>query len=968
MSKLLLRKFTIVYAFLLIFLFKGTLYSQASQTSFEQTLSFRGLTQSDITIPVNFDKDKSPRNDSKLLLPVVKDLMQNPLRYSGLMDSMMALTEFKDDNRKLLNFFYTLLDGENFKLDLKILDKGIPIKETGEIIFDESVVNDLCDDIIKIIKNSKRENSLIYDKIKYSKEESDFIKKNLMSLISSTDDDERADNTNIFRYNATRDSSITTSKKTIDLLSKTDFNSILNTGMSDFIHCEKIFDRISCSEKNVVEMETEEIHNEYISGEFLFYYDEDGIRIAIGGKGKNIYTGKFDFIIDLGGEDVYDLKEDEIKISGNNLKCIIDLSGNDHYATKSNNCLAGAVFSNSFIFDKEGDDVYEGKNVTIGSAICGFGILTDLDGNDTYRANQFSIGSSSFGIGAVIDRKGNDVYIANSYSQGFGMTKGVGAIVDYTGNDNYLIDARSLDIGRYEDHYVSMCQGYGLGMRPYYAGGVGLIIEGEGNDVYSTDIFGQGGAYWYALGCIADKSGHDKYVSYQYAQGAGIHLAVGFLKDYDGWDFYSAVGVSQGCGHDYGVGILDDVKGNDNYSVYSLSQGAGNANGIGIFFDRSGRDGYLNKEPGNVRGYGNSRREYGSIGIFVDGSGDDFYSQPGPDSVIANTSMWGVFDDYYLKDLPSQASGNSYKVPLDSSVQYSQEQYFIMAKTIEPRFSLWQEYGFRKLADDSTGTPEFLLKYLDTDDHRDGLVLRNLSMKIGYTMGNFLTEKLRLYNNSMSISPVFNQNEVAFICYLFGETKNPAGKEELLQLTYDENIKVRTSAVNALGKINIDSVADVEFILKAASRLRELASEHSAYKLFNKDIAYAFKNYNNFDNIATLFNMTGNDYFGVRFVAAENLSIYGDQYYELLTDEKINEASGSPERLVPFLISIKNLKEEKYKSLTDRLIQMTNGEMDKMNIAEAVSRRSQNSDDETFKIWSEEVISKLQSSGFLKIK
>jgi hypothetical protein len=55
-----------------------------------------------------------------------------------------------------------------------------------------------------------------------------------------------------------------------------------------------------------------------------------------------------------------------------------------------------------------------------------------------------------------------------------------------------------------------MCQGYGLGLRPYYAGGIGLIIEGEGNDIYNTDIFGQGGAYWYSLGAIVDKSGHDK--------------------------------------------------------------------------------------------------------------------------------------------------------------------------------------------------------------------------------------------------------------------------------------------------------------------------------------------------------------------------------------------------------------------------------------------------------------------------
>ncbi|MBK6537293.1 MAG: hypothetical protein IPG09_05790 [Ignavibacteria bacterium] len=123
-----------------------------------------------------------------------------------------------------------------------------------------------------------------------------------------------------------------------------------------------------------------------------------------------------------------------------------------------------------------------------------------------------------------------------------------------------------------------------------------------------------------------------------------------------------------------------------------------------------------------------------------------------------------------------------------------------MAKTIEPRFSVWQEYGFRKLADDSSKTSEYILKYLDTEDHRAGLVLRNLAFKIGYTMGNVFVERLRKHIYSMNARPVFNENQLAYICYLFGETGNPAGKEELLMLTNDENIRVKCS-VNALGKL-----------------------------------------------------------------------------------------------------------------------------------------------------------------------
>ncbi len=87
-----------------------------------------------------------------------------------------------------------------------------------------------------------------------------------------------------------------------------------------------------------------------------------------------------------------------------------------------------------------------------------------------------------------------------------------------------------------------------------------------------------------------------------------------------------------------------------------------------MFIDEEGRDGYLNKEPGNCRGYGNPRREYGSLGIFLDGSGIDFYSEPGYDSTLSNSSLWGTFNDFSAQDeIPNQVSGENYKVEMNTS-------------------------------------------------------------------------------------------------------------------------------------------------------------------------------------------------------------------------------------------------------------------------------------------------------------
>lgn len=947
--------------FFLIFvisLFSITTYAQENIRSIlDLTLSYRGLDNIDITIPINFDKEKSPTNNSKLLLPVVKDLMQSPLNSFEFADSINSLS-----NSEIDYLFKKLIELKT-GVTSNVLANVINIKLNSP--------EDLFNTLVKFCKLKKDQSLKAANK--FSKEERDFLSKHLFSLISDGEtEDEGNTNSDIFKFNQARDSSIAVSKRTMDLLSSKYSDEVLNNSVNDFNYCYSLFLAFQKNTSHFNNLETEFINNKNVNGEMLFYYDENNVRIAIGGKGNNHYYGHFDLIIDLGGDDTYDIyKSDKKNLFDENFSCIIDLSGTDVYSSKENFTLAGSAFSNSFVFDSEGDDTYRGKNVSLGSAIFGAGILCDFNGNDIYQGDKFSIGAGSFGYGILFDVNGNDVYTANSYSQGFGMTEGIGVISDKIGNDSYLIDARSLDIGRYEDHYVSMSQGYGLGLRPYYAGGIGLIIEGEGNDIYNTDIFGQGGAYWYGLGCISDNSGNDKYNSYQYAQGAGIHLAVGILNDKSGWDFYSSNGVSQGCGHDYGVGFLYDENGNDNYSAFSLSQGAGNANGIGIFIDEKGRDGYLNKEPGNTRGYGNSRREYGSLGIFLDASGDDFYSEMS-DSIIQNSSMWGVMNDYFLKDESYTPSGSNYKVPfldIDSLKEYSMDEYFIMAKTIEPRFSLWQEFGFRHLVNDSTETSHYILKYLDTDDHRAGLVLRNLAFKIGYSMGNVFSEKLNLYNVSAQPQEIFNENEVAYICYLFGETGNASGKDEILELTNSDNNRIKTVAVNALGKIKYDT-SEISFKEKVINRLSEMVKENNISKILTKDLAYAFGNYKSEDDIPALIILLRSDYFGARFIAADHLTTYGDEYYKYLNESNISDLSQKSTSFHAFLNSASGLSlnnfEELIKNVTSRGIFYEDGIQ--VYFIDLVNKRISNTSDGQVSNLLIELSNDFQKSFPLKIK
>ena len=922
------------------------LYSQTITNPIYDAIKYRGLTPGDISIPLNFS-DTTATNNNRLILPIVERLMKNPLEYDGWVDSVANMNA--DNIYEILELLYK-------NIDTKFYGRG-----SDKLNFYTSG-NRTIKNLLRVFN---LENIIRYqDKAvaNFSEEDIQFLKKHLVSFLAG-EETFKIDNstTDIFKYNISRDSSEVITKRVADILTKFDGSYLSNIG---FLHDEMTGNAEVVSVPPEVSME--ELDNDNVKGSFYYYSDEDGIRIAIGGKGKNYYKGKFNLIIDYGGDDVYELENKDI--FGNNTNVIIDYSGNDSYTALDNYALASGVFSFGFLLDMDGDDIYKGKNVTLGAGVCGLGILEDRSGNDIYYSNSFSIGAGAFGVGLVFDKTGNDIYTANTYSQGFGLTKGAGAIVDNSGNDSYLINSLSLDMGRYEDHFVSMCQGYGLGLRPYYAGGVGLIIEGGGNDIYATDIFGQGGAYWYGLGAIVDKSGHDKYNSYQYGQGAGIHLAVGILKDYDGWDYYTSNGVSQGCGHDYGVGILDDVKGYDNYSAYSLSQGAGNANGIGILIDRSGRDGYLNKEPGNTRGYGNPRREYGSIGLLADGSGNDFYSVGGLDSTITNKSYWGEgLDLYYTDEEVTETTNEGYKVELSPIKDfYSIEEYFIMAKTIEPRFSLWQKYGEEHLLNDSMETAEHMLTKLGTDDHRETFLMRNMIVKIPVAVSTVFSRKLEEYKSNKK---VLNEQELSMMAYLYGETKDPLGKDALLLLTYDDDIRVRSNAVLALGKIKYDP-ADIEFIEAVSKRLRELAEEKTDSKIYFKNLLYAFNNYPSVNNFPAVFGFLSNDFFGARFLASDALSKY-PSYSSFLLGIGLNNVTSLLQEdyaVISFIYSLNKLTDEEYEDVVEGISPIPFTDAQKYNMIKSLMDKRDASENGEFKSWADEKINMFKEGLPLKVE
>ncbi len=376
------------------------------------------------------------------------------------------------------------------------------------------------------------------------------------------------------------------------------------------------------------------------TGDVLSVIETEAGLAVIGGPGRTVYEVPCAITIDLGGDDEY-----RAGAGGATpmlpVSIAIDIDGDDRYEG-GNHALGAGFMGAGVLVDLAGDDAYTAVDFSIGSGLFGVGLLHDRDGNDRYVGDTCAQGSGAFGIGVAIDHAGNDTYHAALFSQAFGFVMGVGVLYDWDGNDLYFAGGKYTDEIRYFDHFLSLSQGFGFGWRPDASGGIGLLVDEFGNDVYVSDIFGQGSSYWFSVGGLVDNFGNDQYISYQYAQGAGTHITVAALVDFDGDDNYVSKGVSQGCGHDLAIGILHDHNGDDNYTCHDLSQAAGNANGIGVLFDDRGDDVYSVRGVGNTHGYGNWRRDYGSIGVFIDAAGSDSYSGRGEDGAWWTHSTYGI--------------------------------------------------------------------------------------------------------------------------------------------------------------------------------------------------------------------------------------------------------------------------------------------------------------------------------------
>ena len=360
-------------------------------------------------------------------------------------------------------------------------------------------------------------------------------------------------------------------------------------------------------------------------------------RIRIAGTGDDFHRRGDQFtdaaaadldalLIDLGGDDLHTAGGTTTNALGRPVlpaSILIDLAGNDAYEGTQDGSQGAGVLGLGVVRDLAGDDRYTAGRWCQGAGWMGVGILLDEGGDDRFNAQTLAQGIGAWGLGLLVDSSGQDSYRALRYGQAVGLAGGTGVLADRAGADEYYCKGRWPTGYGTPGVFEGWGQGCGIGFRGNASGGVGLLIDGAGKDIYEAGNFAQGGGYYFGFGALFDRGRDDDlYIGSRYNQAFSAHQAAGFFLEEGGDDNYETRNsVAHGLAWDESVSFFIDERGDDRYRGGGFSLGASAHNGICVFHERNGRDTYLRE--GEARAGGNDYHGGTSLSIFLEEGGDD---------------------------------------------------------------------------------------------------------------------------------------------------------------------------------------------------------------------------------------------------------------------------------------------------------------------------------------------------------
>ena len=258
---------------------------------------------------------------------------------------------------------------------------------------------------------------------------------------------------------------------------------------------------------------------EGVYGRVVAKIDTPAGAILIGGKEPKTYRldemKDVAVVIDLGSGNTY---EEGSTSLDRPVLIILNTGGGNTFRGRKPAIQGGAMLGVSLLVNREGNNSYQADDLAQGSAVAGVGMIVEHGGKNTYRGVRRVQGQALGGVGILIGRGGENDYHAAMWAQGFGAPLGFGLLEETAGHDHYYCGGLYPTSYKHPPKksipatpgYEGFGQGVGAGIRQVGDGGVGILLNGGGHNVYEFDYLAHGGGYWCGMGFARDFGGNSQ--------------------------------------------------------------------------------------------------------------------------------------------------------------------------------------------------------------------------------------------------------------------------------------------------------------------------------------------------------------------------------------------------------------------------------------------------------------------------
>ena len=337
---------------------------------------------------------------------------------------------------------------------------------------------------------------------------------------------------------------------------------------------------------------------------------ENGVNVEVCGVNDDLHDSKnSNLSIDLGGRNRY---TGRYGAGIGYASVVIDL-GNDVKSDFPDASTGVGILGVGLAYFEGSRPDLNAKGISFGAGLGGVGIVKV---EQAFRMESRCIGQGfgMAGVGIMIGSKGTDTMKIGYLGQGAGMLGGVGWLFNPDGNDRYRAGGLVPD-GQSRQGYVGRAQGFS-GILP---GGIGLLTDNAGDDLYESGTESQACAQGFGVASLYDLSGQDAYFSQRQAQAFAQNEGCALLFDLAGDDVYM---VREGQCHSFAinrsVALVLDRAGNDVVAAHDSQPATAQGGSVAIYLDAEGSDTFTGTVGVGVQTDGRM-----GIGLFADFGGDN---------------------------------------------------------------------------------------------------------------------------------------------------------------------------------------------------------------------------------------------------------------------------------------------------------------------------------------------------------